>query len=367
MKAVIRTDSSLAIGTGHVIRCLALADMLAEQGAEVIFISRAFPGHLGRLVESRGYKAKLLPYDTNMTIGFDANNYATWLGVAPETDANQTLEIFEGEAPPDWLIIDHYGIDRRWEKRMRTGVGGIMVIDCLADRPHDCDLLLDQNLYTHKENRHEGLVPDNCRVLIGPQFALLRREFREARRSLRERDGRIGNILIQLGGVDKSNETLKALEAVIGLKRPKIAVEVVVGINNSHRREIEKRCDDFENITYHCQTDRVAQLMAAADLAIGAGGTTTWERCFLGLPSLTIVVARNQEPATEALHQLGGAWNLGWHEDVTSKIIQKALEEALNNPSRLKTMGQKAMEVMGKDLSREPGELLNLLFKKSKV
>ena len=367
MKAVIRCDASHQIGTGHVVRCLALADMLAERGAEIIFIGREFPGHLGRLIESRGYESRLLPYEANMTAEFDANDYSTWLGISPETDAAQTLEILKEEENPDWLIIDHYAIDRRWEKRLRSRVGGIMLIDCLADRPHDCDILLDQNLYTNQENRHRNLVPENCRVLIGPQYALLRREFREARRTLRERDGRIGNILIQLGGVDKSNETTKALEAVIGLKRPDIKIEVVVGLNNSHRLEIEKRCDQFENITYHCQTSRVAQLMAAADLAIGAGGITTWERCFLGLPSLTVIVARNQETATGELHKLGATLNLGWYENVTPEIIREALKKVLDNPSLLKKMGQKALAIMGEGISDEPGELLKLLFEKTRV
>jgi len=205
LKILIRTDSSVQIGTGHVMRCLTLADELRERGAEIVFVCRDFAGNL---------------------CGYTEGNlkHAAWLGADWQTDARQVEEIIKDfNTHPDWLVVDHYALDERWERYLRSYVKKIMVIDDLADRPHDCDLLLDQNFYENLESRYDGLAPSGCKKLLGPKYALLRPEFREERKNLRKRDGYVKRIMIFFGGSDPTNETTKALEAVRMLNRPDIA------------------------------------------------------------------------------------------------------------------------------------------------
>lgn len=347
MKIFIRTDSSIDIGSGHLMRCLTLADKLTEKGAEVSFICRTLPGNLCEHVEKKGYKVHRLPQiDPQNDLSGQTTAHADWLGVDWETDALQTIEILT-EKQADWLIVDHYAIDYRWEGELRPYSKRIMVIDDLADRKHDCDLLLDQNLYEDIEIRYNGLVPEDSVKLLGPKYALLRREFVEARKSLKMRDGTVKRILIFFGGSDPSNETTKALEAVDMLNRPDIAVDVIVGSSNPHKEKIKKRCSDLSNAYYHCQVDNMAELMARADLAIGAGGSTTWERCFLSVPSITVVIAENQSETTTSVARRGAILNLGWREDVTSERLAKIIEETLASPHSLKKMSERAIKLVG--------------------
>ena len=189
-----------------------------------------------------------------------------------QEDATETSAILaQGDGSIDWLIMDHYALDRLWETEMRPDVRKIMVIDDLADRRHDCDLLLDQNLFKNSHSRHDGLVPIPCQKLLGPRYALLRREFRAARKTLRVRDGRIKRILIFFGGGDPTNETAKALKALAQLNRPEVAVDVVVGGGNPYNKQIQTLVGALPKATYHCQIMNMAELMAAADIAIGGG------------------------------------------------------------------------------------------------
>ncbi|HDL08410.1 MAG TPA: UDP-2,4-diacetamido-2,4,6-trideoxy-beta-L-altropyranose hydrolase [Desulfobacteraceae bacterium] len=233
---IIRADASVQIGTGHVMRCLTLADELRERGADIIFVCREFDGNLCGYIEEKHYIVHRLPVSNEQEHNIEGNlKHAVWLGADWQTDARQVEEIIKGvDTPPDWLVVDHYAIDERWEGHLRPYCKKIMAIDDLADRPHDCDLLLDQNFYENLESRYDGLVPAWCKKLLGPKYALLRPEFREARKNLRKRDGHVKRIMIFFGGSDPSNETAKALEAVRMLNRPDIAVDVVVGAFNQN-------------------------------------------------------------------------------------------------------------------------------------
>jgi UDP-2,4-diacetamido-2,4,6-trideoxy-beta-L-altropyranose hydrolase len=244
----------------------------------------------------------LPPPDSLNIVQPDKPDYSAWLGVEQSEDAEQTIEAL-GDFKPDWLVVDHYGLDESWEKGLKGHVDKIFVIDDLANRPHDCDVLLNQNLLDDLENTYKELVPQQCRKLLGPRFALLRPEFRRARETLRGRDGIIRRILVFFGGVDPTGETEKALEALEMLRRPDIAVDVVVGSNNPNGQKIEAICRGMNNVTFHQQISNMAELMAAADLAIGAGGTASWERCCLGLPAVVTIIADNQAESTRKLAQ----------------------------------------------------------------
>ena len=301
-RMAIRVDATDQIGTGHFARCLALADLLHAHGARVQFVTRALPSHLHELAARRGHALAILP--SPLAPG-DCDNLAhsRWLGTSQRTDADLTRTAL-ASGRVDWLIVDHYALDARWESALRPCAASLMVIDDLADRTHDCDALLDQNLHEDMQARYSSRVPAHCRLLLGPKYALLREEFGKLRASRRERDGDVRRILILMGGIDADNLTSLAIAAVARLPRVP-AVDVVVGARNPARDAIAVLCRTH-GYALHVQPSNISALMAAADLAIGAGGVAAWERCCAGLPTLTLCSAQNQREQVSqlALHGL---------------------------------------------------------------
>jgi len=341
-----RVDASLQIGSGHVMRCLTLADELKHRGANVIFICREHPGHLTSMIENKGYKVELLPR-TEIEYISSAKDvaHAAWLGVPLHQDADDTITALK-RTKPNWLIVDHYAIDNRWETKLRPYVGKIMVIDDLADRPHDCDLLLDQNLYQKLETRYDNMVPQSCHNLLGPKYALLRSEFASARKKLRQRDGHVRRLLVFFGGVDPTNETEKTLQALIGNIDHQIEVDVVVGSGNIHKEQIQDLCSAQNGFIFHCQVDNMAELMAAADLAIGAGGTATWERCALGLPAIVISVADNQINIAYSADKAGVVSYLGESSNVKVSELTNKIVSTLSSTNSISCMSIKALNLV---------------------
>jgi len=326
MRVAIHADASVEVGTGHIMRCLALADALQEMGAEIVFVCRDVAGSLCDLIEARRFPVCRLPR-------LDGND-PDW-----RLDAEQSGASLSKHWPKaDWLIVDHYRLDGRWETLARAFSEKVMAIDDLADRPHDCDLLLDQNYCHGMDSRYSGLVPSQCRLLLGPKYALLRAEFSRARAGLKQRDGTLQRILVFFGGSDPSNETAKALAGIRQFNLPKVALDVVVGSSNPQREEVRRLCDTLPNAAYHCQVDNMAEMMANADLAIGGGGTTTWERCCLGLPALVAILADNQAELVKAVAEYGAIVNLGWADRLSSADYRRALEAI--TPERLAGMRQ---------------------------
>ncbi|WP_110955289.1 UDP-2,4-diacetamido-2,4,6-trideoxy-beta-L-altropyranose hydrolase [Anaerosinus massiliensis] len=319
-----RVDSSAQMGTGHLMRCLTLADIL-KQEAVITFISRDLQGNLNHLVREKGYCLLQLP---SVERNEELQGYEQWLTVTGKVDAEQTKTLL-GETVSDCMVIDHYAIDETWERILRPYAKKIMVIDDLANRKHNCDILLDQNYYCDMNNRYNRLVPPECKLLLGPQYALLRQEFYDARNKMHVRDGVIKNILVFFGGSDLTNETMKALKAIEKLKRKDIAVNVVVGGSNQHKGEVELFCRQYENMYCYCQVNNMADLMNRADLAIGAGGTTTWERWFLGLPAIVIAIAENQVKICEDCDQAGIIKYLGYSSSIVVENIRYTLEKLI--------------------------------------
>lgn len=341
-------------------RCLTLADELRTGGADILFISRQLDGNLGEMVTCRRHRLRMLPQPPGPIFGRGGADHACWLGVDWKVDAAQTLEVLHAEQMVSWLVVDSYSLDVRWELMIRPAVERVMVIDDLADRHHDADLLLDQNLYRDLATRYEGLLSPGCRTLLGPRYALLRPEFPESRKSLRKRDGSVARILVFFGGSDRTNETLKALKGIQLLSRPDIAVDVVLGINHQHRRDVETFASSLAQTICHYNVNNMAELIARADLFLGAAGTTTWERCCLGLPSLVITVAQNQVQATRDLAGAGllsfvGESRLVSHTDVTDAVCA-----AIGNPLLLKTFSDASFELVdGLGATRCAAAILN--------
>jgi UDP-2,4-diacetamido-2,4,6-trideoxy-beta-L-altropyranose hydrolase len=310
MQVAFRTDASLQIGTGHVMRCLTLADALRKRGVQITFICRPHPGHLLDLIQQRGHTAKALaPADDAYTPPADPC-HAKWLGTHWARDAAQTQQVM-GDQVVHWLAVDHYALDRRWEQTMRPHTRRIMVIDDLADRQHDCDLLLDQNLGRQPKD-YGGLLSLHTQTLIGPAYALLRPEFAQWREySLQRRaQPQLHNLLITMGGVDQANATGQALDALAHCELPTdLCITVVIGQAAPWLSKVQAQAAAMPRPTQVLAgVSNMAQLMAESDLCIGAAGGSAWERCALGLPTILLILAANQHSGAIALQSYGAAW-----------------------------------------------------------
>ena len=319
MQFAFRVDASLEIGTGHVMRCLTLADKLKEYGGKCMFICRSHDGHLQEVISQRGFRAIGLPVRTeDAALPMQSSVHAHWLGAAWIRDAAETRQALGG-VTVDWLVVDHYALDIRWERDVRSACRNLLVVDDLADRQHDCDLLLDQNLGS-SESKYRDLLTTEARMLVGPQYALLRPEFAQLRSEslARRRTPQLKRLLITLGGVDKSNSTGHVLRALTpSVVPPDLLITVVMGRDAPYLQDVKTQAAKI-----HCQTEvivgsnNMAQLMVDSDLAIGAGGGTAWERCCLGLPCISMVLAENQNLVAAALHEIGAAIRVDSVEEI---------------------------------------------------
>ncbi|QNI46796.1 UDP-2,4-diacetamido-2,4,6-trideoxy-beta-L-altropyranose hydrolase [Synechococcus sp. A15-60] len=333
-RILIRCDASLLIGSGHVIRCRTLARELQRRGAEVCFLCRRQPGDLIGLLEQE-FQVLALPEQPLVACeGLEGSDlYGAWLGCTQEQDAAQCLEVLAvaGINRISWIVADHYGLDVSWEEQLVAGLPGtdagpqLLVIDDLADRPHQADLLLDQNFFgeaTHQ--RYQDLVPPQCRQLLGPHYALLGPEYAQLHPLVVPRT-ELRQVLVFFGGVDPSNLTGRALEALMDPPLADLAVDVVLGLQSPHRQPVAELVARRPHTTLHGPLPSLAGLIARADLAIGAGGATTWERSCLRLPTLVVAIAANQLPFAEALDQAGHLQLLGVGASVTAEQIRSAL------------------------------------------
>lgn len=310
MRVAFRTDASVDIGTGHVMRCLTLADELRRRGSECMFICRPHSGHLMSQIKARGHGVLPLPERAATgEVSAHPTAHAQWLGAPWELDALDTQTVL-ANTEIDWLVTDHYALDYRWEQTMRPQCARLMTVDDLADRKHECDLLLDQNLGRDAAD-YQDLIPSNARLAIGPQHALLRPEFAELRQAslARRTDATLRSVLVTLGGVDKDNVSERVLDALDAEPQlTDLRVTVVLGPRAPWLAEVRARAMRMRaQVTVLAGVDDMAGLMAACDFAIGAAGGTAWERCCLGLPSAVFVLAPNQAAGAAALQSVGAA------------------------------------------------------------
>ena len=339
LRIAFRTDASLQMGSGHVMRCLTLADALKAQGAQCHFISRAHPGHLMEVIRQRGYmvnslvapvqKAQAAIKNSAVTVQESQQNqqhepaHAAWLGNTWQTDAQETAAVL-ASLQPDWLVVDHYALDQRWEDALAAHCSQLLVIDDLADRPHRCDLLLDQNLGRQPQD-YAGLVPTHCQVLTGPHYALLRPEFSALRPySLQRRQAQsaLRQLLITMGGVDLPNATGQVLQALKTCALPQACrISVVMGLTAPWLQNVQELAAQMPWPTeVVVNVNDMAQRMADSDLAIGAAGSTSWERCCLGVPTLMAVLAENQQPGAQAMEAAHAARLIGAVSDIATQL-----------------------------------------------
>lgn len=338
MRVVFRVDASLQMGTGHVMRCLTLAQVLKENGIDAVFICRKHKGNLIDKIRLSGFNV----HELEVFEEFEVDNklaHSHWLGVTQQQDAYDCIEILKAEKP-NWIIADHYALDEQWQKRLKPYYKKMMVIDDLADRKHQCDILLDQTFGRQQED-YSALTPKNCQLLLGSQYALLRPEFSKWREFSLERrtKSEFKQLLINMGGVDVDNVTESVLDELELYNFPKDAkIIIVMGGSAPHLESVKSKA-----ITLPWKTEvkvdvgNIAEIMANSDIAIGAAGATTWERCCLGLPTIQIVIAKNQLFSAETLSR---------HNIVKLVKEIKEITKLLNSaPEWMKGVGNSALRI----------------------
>lgn len=300
-------------------RCLSLAQALRQRGADCLFLCRDLEGNLASRIREKDFPVVLMAQNTK------AGGELDW-----EEDARQTLQAIDGQKP-DWLIVDHYSLDVRWESQVGSACGRVMVIDDLANRPHACEVLLDSNFMPGARCRYERQVPLKTIRLLGPGYVLLHADYGRLHDRARIRARPIQSILLSFGYADQHNLTTRSLRAFLDLRRPDLKLEVTANPQSPHFAEISRVAAQSSRIRLHSSLPSLAPLMLEADLAVGAAGGTAWERCCLGLPALLVVTSTNQQALAKELSQKNLAILVGNHETATVDKIRDALEEVLES------------------------------------
>jgi len=347
-KIAFRADASKQIGTGHFMRCLSLADELKKQGAQICFLSRNLPLHLSDMLNARGMEYRPLKLCATPQAA-NKLSYSNWLDISQIQDAHESIKVLANQFW-DWIVVDHYALDRRWESAVRPCANRVMVIDDLADRAHDCDVLLDQNYSEDMHVRYDSKVPKSCQNLLGPRYALLRNEFSALHNETMVRSGDVRRVLVFFGGVDAKNYTTSAIAALTLLNRS-LSVDVVIGQDHPNLNQVMADCANH-GFECHVQTEFIARLMSQADIAIGGGGTATWERCCLGLPTIVFCMADNQRKLISEAAELG----LLFAPLTTSNLVQSIkmhMHSLMDMPSLLRRTSLAGMSLVdGKGAQR---------------
>ena len=349
MKIVFRVDASIQMGTGHVMRCLTLADALKNQGAQCYFICREHPGNLMSLIVQRGHHVDSLPY-IEASQQLKQPNYASdlahssWLGATQKEDANLCVSIVKS-LQPNWLIIDHYALDIRWEQELRPYCRQLMVIDDLADRQHDCNILIDQNYLPAYEQRYDKLVSQNTKKLLGPSFVLLRNEFKKLRKErFGQLHGATDQILINFGGVGNYSLLSKVIEAINFFQKKSFYI-ISGKLEVGQFLQLEKSIS-YSKIEMVETSNSIASLMSQSLYAIGACGSTVWERFYLGLNSGLVEMAENQAPLLSYLTEMNLIDNLGSFKVLTAKEFLGFLQNLDLNDQKYKCRRSEIMNLI---------------------
>jgi len=332
MRVVFRVDASLQMGTGHVMRCLTLALVLKENGVDVRFICRKHKGNLIDKIRSNGFNV----HELELLVEIEVDNrlaHSQWLGATQQQDADDCINILKVEKT-NWIIVDHYALDEQWQKRIKLYCKKLMVIDDLADRKHQCDVLLDQT-FGRQQKDYLALTPEGCELLLGSQYALLRSEFSKLiKKALEKRKNtqEVKNILISIGGGDIVNITYDILKSI----KNTYNITVVLGGKSPHKKMLKSYTKN-KNTTVMIDAENMAELMLNADLAIGSGGSSSWERCCLGLPTLLYITADNQKTIAENLERIGAVKIV--------KDLKKNLQTMSTDFSLWKAMSKKSITI----------------------
>ena len=337
---VIRTDSGRHIGSGHIMRCLTIAKSLSKMGAVVTFCCRNHIGHQSKLLEE--FTVLMLPEPELYTQQHGDYPHSHWLGCSEERDAEQTLrEVKHIGINPDWIIVDHFSLGARWEHKVISETQSrAVVIDGLRDRPHNCQILIDPTLNRRSASPGDGIV------FLGPWNIPLREEFAKINPRLRTQ---LKKVFVCFGGVDKDDITGQVCEVLTqqSLRNKLEKVDVVVGASYPHIERLKALCLQYSDyLTLEVQSTRISQLMEQADLAIGAGGGISWERCAAALPALCWTIADNQSVPNEQLARLNAIIHFDKVTDKLQQELKSTIFSLLEQPDKLLLMSASAKKVM---------------------
>lgn len=326
----------MAIGTGHVRRCLALAHAFFEAGAEVRFVTRDLGVDAATMVSKAGFDVVELAAPCGAPIT-SAVPHAAWAGVGGRADTEATIEVLR-EWEPAWVIIDHYAFDSQWHEAVRRALScRILVIDDLADRSIAADLLVDQNLSPDHTRKYAGRLERDASLLVGPRFALLGPSFANAPR-YRSRE-EVRSIGVFMGGVDQSNMSLTAL-AAIAAARFEGEVELVSTSSNPNLASLCEAAAARPGTIVSVDLPDLAGFFARHDLQIGAGGGATWERCCIGAPTVLLVVAENQLAVVPELASKGVVASTEPIGAVDVSNIAATLRQTIGEPERRRILAE---------------------------
>ena len=339
---LIRTDSSAQIGTGHARRCLALAKAWQTTGGKALLAAAELTGSIEERFRNEGCEV----FRITAVAGSSA-------------DARQAAKLALG-GNATWVVVDGYQFEPLYIQEVKRAGLRVMAIDDDARFEHYCsDVVLNQNVCANEAQypRRETYT----RLLLGPEFVLLRPEFLAASRR-REFSGGVRNILLTMGGSDPENVTMKVMDALPELGAD-IETAIVVGAANRH---YEKLCERGKHLPARFRFERdpadMPGLMRSADLAISAAGSTCWELAFMGVPALLMVLAKNQEAIANALDERGIAINLGWHAELSAKRIADSVLQVQQDKERLRDMSRRGQDLIdGKGAARVVQHLQNIL------
>lgn len=300
----IRVDASARIGTGHLKRCLALAEALKEAGAQVSLVVRSIDPVAAQVLGSTPWTVQWLspPEHPATTPGAEDPPHASWAEVPWPQDARETIDALR-DPPPDWLVLDHYAFDARWHQSVSDALGArLLVIDDTADRPLAADALLDHNAYADHRAKYAGRLLKPPHWLCGPRFALLSRAYRDASRHQPQAD--VHSIGIFMGGTDPGGISARVVRAC---REAGFAGEIEIATTSANPTLADLRAVCAASPPARLTIDQpdLARFFARHDLQIGAGGGATWERCRIGAPTIVLALAENQTAVVPALTQLG--------------------------------------------------------------
>lgn len=312
-KIYFRCDSSSDIGSGHVIRCLTLANFLKKKGLFTTFICKETEGNLFDVI---------LKHNHNLVVLSNSNKKNIW-----EDDAQEIIDkIKDFNSSKDWMVVDHYFLNKDWETRISSKLYKLFIIDDLCDRPHYGNILLNQNYLPGIRSKYKKILSSKTKILLGPKYALLSPEYKATRKLIKiNKKKKLQRVIIFFGATDHKEQTIKCLSILSKLNLKLLKIDIVIGLANKKKKLIEEITDKIDNATLHVQIPSLCNLMKNADLYLGSGGTTTWERCCLGLPSIVISTSGNQVRQNEYLFKKGVIKYLGKAESVSEENIRTAL------------------------------------------
>jgi UDP-2,4-diacetamido-2,4,6-trideoxy-beta-L-altropyranose hydrolase len=347
MKIAIRVDSSVKIGTGHVMRCITLANSLRKNGAEVLFVCRKHDESMNQFIIGKGFNVEQLNISPKNIVENRTGkyNYKSMLEISEMEDAENTIEKIR-YFKPNWVIVDHYSLGIKWEQIIKKYTNKIFVIDDIANRRHDCDVLLDQNLYENMHSRYDNLIPEGCKKLLGPKYALLRSEFINHRKNVQITNEDINSVFIFFGGTDHLNLTEITLRSLMEKKLSHLTFNVVIGKDNPNKVSIQKFSALHKNINLIIQTNEIGSIMAKSDIAIGSGGSAIWEICCLGLPSFIISFADNQ---LESVRHLSKNNIIEYHchfDELKPAFLNQSFYKFITNNSKINLIRKQCFGVV---------------------